>query len=123
MNVFLWIVQVILAAMFAMSGLEKVLLPKDKLAGKYPWMQDFSQPTVRFIGVTELLGAIGLIVPAATGIAPVLTPVAGTGLAVFAVLAAAMHVRRKEPYGVGVTTVLFVLAALVAWGRFGPYSW
>ncbi|MCO6004026.1 DoxX family protein [Actinoallomurus purpureus] len=119
----MWIVQAILAAMFAMSGLGKVLQSKDKLAGKYPWMQDVSQSTVRFIGVTELLGAIGLIVPAATGIAPVLTPIAWTGLAVIVVLGAAMHIRRKEPSGVAVTAVLFVLTALVAWGRFGPYSW
>lgn len=123
MNVFLWIVQAILAALFAMSGLGKVLQPKDKLAGKYPWMEDVSQATVRFIGVMELLGAIGLIVPAAAGIAPVLTPIAGTGLAVLAILAAAMHIRRKEPSGVAVTAILFVLAALVAWGRFGPYGW
>jgi uncharacterized membrane protein len=122
MNVFLWIVQAILAAMFAMSGLVKAIQPKDKLADKYPWMQDVSPATVRFIGVMELLGAIGLIVPAAAGIAPVLTPIAGTGLAVMVVLAAAMHIRRKE-HGVPVTAILFVLAALVAWGRFGPYSW
>jgi uncharacterized membrane protein len=122
-NVFLWSVQAILAAMFAMSGLVKTIQPKEKLAGKYPWMQDVSPATVRFIGVMELLGAIGLIVPAAAGIAPVLTPIAGTGLAVLAVLAAAVHIRRKEPSGVAVTAILFVLAALVAWGRFGPYSW
>jgi uncharacterized membrane protein len=122
-NVFLWIVQALLAAMFAMSGLEKAIQPKDKLAGKYPWIQDFSPATVRFIGVMELLGAIGLIVPAAAGIAPVLTPIAGTGLAVMMVLAVAVHIRRKEPSGVAVTAILFVLAALVAWGRFGPYSW
>jgi uncharacterized membrane protein len=123
MNVFLWIVQAILAAMFAMSGLVKVIQPKDKLVGKYPWMQDVSPATVRFIGVMELLGAIGLIVPAAAGIAPVLTPIAGTGLAVMMVLAAVVHIRRREPSGVGVSAILFVLAALVAWGRFGPYGW
>ena len=123
MNVFLWIVQAILAATFATSGLVKAIQPKDKLAGKYPWMHDVSPATVRFIGVMELLGAIGLIVPAAAGIAPVLTPIAGTGLAVMVVLAAAMHIRRKEPSGVAVTAVLFLLAALVASGRFGPYSW
>jgi len=123
MSVFLWILQAILAAVFAMSGLVKAIQPKEKLAGKYPWMQDFSGATVRFIGVMELLGAIGLIVPAAAGIAPVLTPIAGTGLAVMMVLAAAMHIRRKEPSGVAVTAILFVLAALVAWGRFGHYSW
>lgn len=123
MNVFLWIVQAILAALFAMSGLGKVVQPKEKLAGKYPWMHDVSQETVRFIGVMEVLGAIGLIVPAAAAIAPVLTPIAATGLAVLTVLAAAIHIRRKEPSGVAVTAVLFVLAVFVVWGRFGPYSW
>jgi hypothetical protein len=117
MNVFLWSVQAILAALFAMSGLVKVLQPKDKLAGKYPWTQDVSGGTVRFIGVMELFGAVGLIVPAATGIAPILTPIAGTGLAVIMVLAAGTHIRRKEPSGVAVTAILFVLVALVAWGR------
>ncbi|MGH3735339.1 MAG: DoxX family protein [Micromonosporaceae bacterium] len=123
MNVFLWIVQAILAAMFAMSGLMKATQPKDKLVGKLPWVQDFSPATVRFIGVMGLLGAVGLIAPAATGIAPVLTPIAGTGLAVMMVLAAATHIRRREPSGVAVSAALFVLAALVAWGRFGPYGW
>jgi uncharacterized membrane protein YphA (DoxX/SURF4 family) len=123
MNVFLWIVQAVLAALFAMSGLGKVVQPKEKLAGKYPWMQDVSQEMVRFIGVMEVLGAIGLIVPATVGIAPVLTPIAAVGLTVLTVLAAAIHIRRKEPSGVAVTAVLFVLAVLVVWGRFGPYSW
>jgi DoxX-like family len=123
MNVFLWLVQAVLTALFAMSGLVKLLQPKDKLVGKYPWMQDVSQATVRFIGVMEVLGAIGLIAPAASGIAPVLTPIAGTGLAVLALLAGGTHIRRKEPSGVAATAILFVLAALVAWGRFGPYGW
>lgn len=123
MNVVLWIVQAILAAMFALSGVAKAMQPKDKLAAKYPWMRDVSQATVRFIGGAELLGAIGLILPAATGIAPVLTPIAGTGLAVMAALAVALHLRRKEPSGVTITAILFVLTALVAGGRFGPYSW
>jgi hypothetical protein len=63
-----------------------------------------------------------LILPAATGIAPILTPIAATGLAVIMVLAAATHIRRKEPSGVAVNAVLFLLAAAVAWGRFGPYG-
>jgi uncharacterized membrane protein len=122
-NVFLWIVQAILAAMFAMSGLEKIIQPKDKLAGKYVWMQAFSQAAVRSIGVLELLGAIGLIVPAATGIAPVLTPLAATGLAVVMALAAVLHIRRKEVSALPIVAVLFVLTVLVAWLRFGPYGW
>ncbi|MFI7636879.1 DoxX family protein [Nonomuraea sp. NPDC049400] len=123
MNIFLWILQVLLAAMFAMSGLEKATQPWDKLTGKYPWMGDVPQAVVRLIAVPELLGAVGLIVPAATGIAPILTPIAATGLAILAILATAMHILRKERSGIAVTVVLFLLTAIVAWARFGPYGW
>ncbi|MGW4794224.1 DoxX family protein [Nonomuraea sp. NPDC004297] len=123
MNVFLWIVQAILAAMFAMSGLEKIRQPMDKLAGKYLWTHMFSGAAVRSIGVLELLGTVGLIVPAATGVAPVLTPIAATGLAIMMLLAGALHLRRKEPSGLAAPGALLVLCALVAWGRFGPYGW
>ncbi|WP_406435249.1 DoxX family protein [Streptomyces sp. NBC_00631] len=58
----------------------------------------------------------------ATGIAPVLTPLAATGLVVVMVLAAITHARRKEPGAIAFNAVLLILAALVAWGRFGPYS-
>jgi uncharacterized membrane protein len=122
MNVFLWIVQAILAAMFALVGLLKATQPRDKLAPKLPWVEDFSPNTVRFIGIVDLLGAIGLILPAATGIAPILTPIAATGLAITMVLAAATHIRRGEPSAVVLNAILLVLAAFVAWGRFGPYG-
>jgi len=122
MNVFLWIVQVLLAAFFAMAGAMKATQPKDKLVERLPWVADFSAATVRFIGIVELAGALGLILPAATGIAPVLTPLAATGLAVTMILAALTHVRRKEPSAIAFNAVLLILAALVAWGRFGPYS-
>ncbi|MET9485430.1 DoxX family protein [Nocardia sp. NPDC006630] len=123
MNVFLWIVQALLAALFLMSGLAKAAQPKDKLTEQYPWMHNFSQAAVRFIGAVELLGAIGLIAPAATGIAPILTPLAATGLAIVMALAAALHIRERESRGIVVSLVLFLLAAFVAWGRFGPYGW
>lgn len=122
MNVFLWVLQIALAAMFALGGVMKATQPKEKLAANLPWVEDFSAGTVRFIGVVELLAAIGLIVPAATRIAPVLTPLAATGLAVVMVLAANTHRRRGEPQGIAVNAVLFVAAVVVAWGRFGPYS-
>ena len=120
MKVFLWIVAAVLAAAFVLAGLMKATQPKDKLEPRLPWVEDFSTGTVRFIGVAELLGGLGLILPAATGIAPLLTPIAATCLAVVMVLAATTHIRRKEPSGVG---VLFVLVSVVAWGRFGPYGW
>jgi uncharacterized membrane protein len=123
MNVFLWIVQAILAAMFVMAGLMKSTQPEEKLVARLPWVADFTPGTVKFIGVVELLGGLGLILPAATGIAPVLTPAAATGLAIVMILAAATHIRRREPSGVAFNAVLFALAVFVAWGRFGPYGW
>jgi len=115
-NVVLWVVQAVLAAMFVLSGLSKLVQQKETLADKYEWMRDFSAPTVRVIGALEVLGGIGLVVP-------VLAPLAATGLAVLMALAAALHVRRREARGVAVTAVLLVLTALVAWGRFGPFGW
>ena len=122
MNVFLWILQAVLALMFVMAGVQKATQPKDKLVTRLPWVADFSQGTVRFIGIAELAGALGLILPAATGIAPVLTPLAASGLALIMVLAAITHARRKEPGAIAFNAVLFVLAVIVAWGRFGPYA-
>ncbi|MEU8358341.1 DoxX family protein [Nonomuraea sp. NPDC048882] len=122
MNIALWIVQVALGAMFFMAGVMKATQPKEKLAPRLPWVDDFSAGTIRFIGVAEVAGGLGLILPAVTGIAPVLTPLAAAGLALTMVLAAVVHVRRKEPSGIAVNAVLFLLAAFVAWGRFGPYA-
>jgi uncharacterized membrane protein len=121
-NTVLWILQGVLAAAFLMAGVLKLTQPKDKLAPKLPWVEDFSTGTVRLIGLAELLGALGLILPAATGIAPLLTPLAAAALAVVMVLASIVHARRKEPSGIAFNAVLFVLAAIIAWGRFGPYA-
>jgi len=122
MNVFLWILQIVLAAMFAMAGVTKATQPKEKLAARLPWVEDFSAGTVRFIGVVELLAAIGLVVPAATGVLPVLTPLAATGLAIVMVLAMNTHRRRREPGAIAFNAALFAVAVVIAWGRFGPYS-
>jgi uncharacterized membrane protein len=120
-NVVLWILQWVLAVAFAVAGVLKSTQPKEKLAPQMPWVEDFSPATVRFIGVVEFLGALGLVLPALTGIAPILTPLAAAGIAVIMLLAAVVHARRKEPSGIAVTAVILVLAAIVAWGRFGPY--
>jgi uncharacterized membrane protein len=122
MSVVLWVLQALLAAMFGLAGVMKSTQPKEKLAKNLPWVGDVSLGTVRFIGVMELLAALGLILPAATGIATVLTPLAAIGLAVIMVLAAGFHARRKEPSGIVMNVVVLVVAAVVAWGRFGPYS-
>jgi uncharacterized membrane protein len=121
MNTVLWIIQILLAVAFGVAGVLKSTQGR-KLEDKMPWVGDFSDRTVRFIGVMELLGAIGLVLPAATGIATWLTPLAATGLAVVQVLAALTHLRRQEPQVVPVNLVLGLLAAFIAWQRFGPHS-
>ena len=122
MNITLWIVQIVLAVAFGTAGLMKATQPREKLIKNLPWVEDFAPGTVKLIGTVELLAALGLILPAATGIATVLTPLAATGLAVQMVLAAATHVRRKEPQGILINVVLLAMAVFVAWGRFGPYA-
>jgi uncharacterized membrane protein len=120
-NVFLWVLQALLALAFLGAGAMKLIKPKKELREQTPYVDDFSQATIKFIGTVEVLGALGLILPAATGIAPILTPLAATGLAIVMVLAAAVHVRRGELKQLPVNAVLFVIAAIIAWGRFGPY--
>lgn len=122
MNTALWIVQILLAVAFVGAGAMKASQPREKLEGALPWVADFPTPVVRFIGVAEVLGGLGLVLPAVTGIAPVLTPVAATALAVTMVLAAVVHARRGEYASIGVNAVLLLLTAFVAWGRFGPYA-
>ncbi|WP_415853714.1 DoxX family protein [Sinomonas sp. G460-2] len=122
MNVILWVLQIVLALMFAAAGIMKAAQPKEKLAHMLPWVEDSSPMTVRFIGVVELLGAVGLILPAALGITPLLTPLAATGLAAVMGLAALTHFRRREPGSITFNAALFLVAAFIAWGRFGPYS-
>jgi uncharacterized membrane protein YphA (DoxX/SURF4 family) len=122
MNLALWIVAIVLAASFAGSGLMKLLVPKDKLVSfGQGWAQDYTPTNIRLIGVVELLGAAGLILPAVTHIVPILVPLAAIGLALVMVGAAAVHARRKETMNIGVNAVLLALAVFVAWGRFGPY--
>jgi uncharacterized membrane protein YphA (DoxX/SURF4 family) len=122
MNLALWIVAIVLAAGFAGSGLMKLLVPKDKLVSSgQGWAQDYTPTNIRLIGVVELLGAAGVILPAVTHIAPILVPLAAIGLALVMVGAAAVHARRKETMNIGVNAVLLALAVFVAWGRFGPY--
>jgi len=123
MNLALWIIAIVLAVAFAGSGLMKQFVPKDKLvtAGQ-GWAEDFSTTSIRLIGLAEILGAIGLVLPAAVHIAPILVPLAAVGLALVMVGAAVVHARRNEPMNIAVNVVLIALAVFVAWGRFGPYS-
>ncbi|WP_062350830.1 DoxX family protein [Herbidospora yilanensis] len=122
MNIALWVVTALLTLAFLGAGAMKIGRPKEELAKSgLPWTEDFSAGQVKAIGVVEGLGALGLVLPGVTGIAPVLVPIAATGLAVAMAGAVLVHVRRKELPAAAPAAVLLVLAAFVAWGRFGPY--
>jgi hypothetical protein len=121
-NVALWALQIILAVGFLFAGGVKATQPREKLLKQMAYVEDYRQPVIKAIGVLEILGAIGLVLPAATGIATWLTPVAATGLAITMVGAVIVHLRRGEANQILGPIVLGVLAAVVAWGRFGPYG-
>jgi hypothetical protein len=118
MNTTLWVIQVILAAMFGIAGLLKLTQSKEKLVPKLPWVNDYSAGMVKFIGISEFLGAMGLIIPMLTGIVPVLTPFAATGICIIMVLASFYHLRKGEMKSVGLNAFLFFMSVFVALGRF-----
>jgi uncharacterized membrane protein YphA (DoxX/SURF4 family) len=122
MNVVLWVIAGVLAVAFLAAGATKLTQPKEKLATSMGWVEDFSPGAVKLIGALEVLAAIGLVLPAALDIVPVLVPLAAVGLVALMIGAALTHARRKEFPLIAINVVLLVLAALVAWGRFGPYS-
>jgi len=122
MNVALWVVTGSLAAAFLMAGSMKALRPKADLVGSMAWVEDFSQTQVKLIGTAEILAAIGLVVPPLVDIAPWLSPLAAVGLVLLMAGAAVTHIRRKELQMLPINSVLLLLAAFVAWGRFGPHA-
>ncbi|MEW1909244.1 DoxX family protein [Kitasatospora sp. NPDC085895] len=125
MNVALWIVAGLLAAVYLLGGVFKVVTPKEKIAAAGAsgrWVDDFSAGGVKAIGAVEVLAAAGLILPATLDIAPVLVPLAALGLVILMLGAAVTRFRRHELKLVAVDLVYILLAAFVAWGRLGPES-
>jgi uncharacterized membrane protein YphA (DoxX/SURF4 family) len=123
MNVALWISQVVLAAVFLASGTAKsTMSPKHMVETGQTGTAVYPLPVVRFPASMELLAVAGLILPWATGIAKVLTPLAAVGLCAVMIGAASAHVRLHEPRNVAVNTVLFSLAVFVVVGRLAGLS-
>ncbi|WP_394181764.1 DoxX family protein [Yoonia maritima] len=117
-NIGLWVVQALLAAMFLMAGATKLMSGSAELVAMgMGWAENAPLLLIKFIGLGEVAGALGLILPAATRIMPQLTKLAAVGLCVVMVLAAGVHIFRGEFEVVPVNAVLFALAALVVWGR------
>jgi uncharacterized membrane protein YphA (DoxX/SURF4 family) len=124
MNVVLWVLAGLLAAVFLAAGAAKLAQSKEKLTASpnMAWATDFSPGVLKMIGALEVLAAIGLVLPAALDIVPVLVPLAAVGLVLVMIGAAVTHARRKETQAIAMNVVLLAVAAVVVWGRFGPYS-
>jgi hypothetical protein len=120
MNLALWIVQGLLAAGFLGAGLMKLVTPREKLVVKMGWAEGFSAPQIKQLGLAEVLGAAGLIVPWATHIVPLLTPMAALCLTVLMVGASVTHVSRKE--SPAPSAIFGALALFVAVGRFYAFN-
>jgi putative oxidoreductase len=117
LHIGLWVAQLVLAVGFALSGLWKATTPIAELAQKLPLAADGHTVLLRFIGASELAGAVGLVLPALTRIRPQLTPLAALGLATVMVLATGYHLSRGELGALPITLGLGALALFVAWGR------
>lgn len=126
MNIALWIITAVLAVGFIAGGLSLIALPRDRyraLGANQHWVDDFGDAHLRAIGAIKVTGGLGLILPAVTGVATALSPLAACGLALFMSGAATTRFRRDE-WGYMAGDIVFIAAlAFVAWGRFelAPY--
>lgn len=114
MLIALWIINGLLALAFLASGSMKLASPKDALYGRgMTYVEDFSTGTIKAIGAAQVLGALGLVLPLATHIAPVLTPIAAAALAIIMVGAIVVHVRRKEQAVPAIVLAVLAIASTI----------
>ena len=121
MNLTLWIIASALAVVFLVGGASKLFVPKEKLA-TVPgggWVDNFSANGVKALGALDVLAAVGLIVPAALDIAPVLMPLAAVGVVLLMIGAVITRVHSHIAKTVVPDVAYLALAGFVAWGRFG----
>lgn len=120
MNVFLWIVAVVLAVAFLAAGAMKLTKSRSELAEQQMgWVEDFGPGVIKAVGALEVLAALGLVVPPLVGVAPVLAPLAALGLVLLMAGAVVTHARRRETPMIVVNLVLLGLALAVVVGRLG----
>ena len=117
MGIAVWILQFLLAIAFCAAGLMKLLRPKDELRERMAWVEGVTPRGIKLVGLIELLGGLGLVLPALTGIAPILTLLAAIGLALVMVAAIIVHRRIGDPVPQMIPALLLlVLLLLCIWG-------
>ncbi len=117
MNTLFWIVQSLVGVAFTMAGVMKLSTPYDALAEQMSWVPHVPAMAVKLIGLVEVAGGLGLILPSVFRIMPGLTPLAAAGLVLTMIAAAGLHISIGEAAHIAPNLVLGSLAALVAWGR------
>lgn len=118
MNIALWIVAGVFAVAYVAGGLVKLTWSHERYAARLHWPEDFRPGAVKFMGTVEILGGLGLVLPALFGILPWLVPVAASGMALYMAGAVTERIRRSE-YRDLIGDLFFLAAMLfVAWGRF-----
>lgn len=116
MNGLVWVFSVVLALVFLIVGLVRIFkyeLAKDR----FPWVNDVPRALVTLIGIAEILGALGLVLPVATGILPWLTPIAAAALAMLMLMAGTFHGQRREYQEASLNALLLMMTALIAFAR------
>jgi len=109
-----WIVNALTALLFLGAGSMKVIRPKSALAEMgMAWTADFHAGVIKLIGAAQVLGAIGMILPVLFDIAPILSPIAATGIAIIMIGAVVVHIRRKEAAAPAVVLMLLAVASAV----------
>ncbi|WPV69724.1 DoxX family protein [Chitinophaga sp. LS1] len=110
LNPILWIFQILVSALFIYSGYMKLFMPIDQQAAIYPWTGQVAPGFLRFMGVIDLLGGIGLLIP-------LLATYVASGIVLLMVCASVFHIARGEASVIGFNIVVATIAAFIAWGR------
>ena len=118
MHILLWVLQVLLSATLIWAAFVKLFQPIEQLKVMWPWTGEVSPTVVKLMGIIDLLGALGLLLPSLFRFKPVLTPVAAIGIVLLMVSASVFHISRGETSQIGFNIVFGLLAAVVAYGRF-----
>lgn len=118
LNIVLWVMQILLTVMLLWAGFTKLFEPIEKLSAMWPWTGQVPVAFVKFTGIVDVVGAMGLILPSLLRIKPKLTPIAAIALCVLMICAIVFHVARGEASHIGINIIFIGIAAFVAWGRF-----
>ena len=118
LHITLWVVQIIVAALFMWTAFIKLSLPVEKLAAMFPWTGEVSRGFVVFTAICDLLGGLGLLLPSLLRVKPVLTPWAAVGCTALMLSAIVFHVSRGEASVIGFNIFVMALTVFIAWGRF-----